>query len=178
MRSVYFLLILGVILVTVAVVSRTGIASRNDPRDRPINSAMREAIDRRNPQYSPEDELMLAQRFGTAVRRPSGLRWVERAPGTGVATPTLGGEVLAHYEGRLLDGTPFDDSRKRGAPFTFRVGTGSVIRGWDEAFLTMRKGEKRTLIVPYWLAYGEKGRPPKIPPKATLIFEVELVDWR
>ncbi|MEN9813980.1 MAG: hypothetical protein RL479_2666 [Verrucomicrobiota bacterium] len=171
MRSVYFLLILGVVLVTVAVVSRTGIASRNDPRDRPINSAMREAIDRRNPQFSAEDELMLAQRFGTAVRRPSGLRWVERAPGTGVATPPLGG-------GRLLDGTPFDDSRKRGAPFTFRVGTGSVIRGWDEAFLTMRKGEKRTLIVPYWLAYGEKGRPPKIPPKATLIFEVELVDWR
>ena len=138
MRSVYFLLILGVVLVTVAVVSRTGIASRNDPRDRPINSAMREAIDRRNPQYSAEEELVLAQRFGTAVRRPSGLRWVERAPGTGVATPPLGGEVLAHYEGRLLDGTPFDDSRKRGAPFTFRVGTGSVIRGWDEAFLTMR----------------------------------------
>ena len=145
MRSVYFLLILGVILVTVAVVSRTGIASRNDPRDRPINSAMREAIDRRNPQFSAEDELLLAQRFGTAVRRPSGLRWVERAPGTGVATPTLGGEVLAHYEGRLLDGTPFDDSRKRGAPFTFRVGTGSVIRGWDEAFLTMRSGRSRVL---------------------------------
>jgi len=77
MRSVYFLLILGVVLVTVAVVSRTGIASRNDPRDRPINSAMREAIDRRNPQYSAEEELVLAQRFGTAVRRPSGLR--ERA---------------------------------------------------------------------------------------------------
>lgn len=178
MRSVYLLLILGTVLVTVAVVSRTGIASRNDPRDRPINSAMREALDRRYPQYSTEDELLLAQRFGTAVRRPSGLRWITRSPGQGTATPPLGAEVIAHYDGRLLDGTPFDSSLQRGIPFTFRVGTGAVIRGWDEAFLTMRKGEKRTLIVPYWLAYGEKGRGSKIPPKATLVFEVELLDWR
>ena len=53
-----------------------------------------------------------------------------------------------------------------------------AIAGWDEAFRSMKKGEKRTLIVPHWLAYGEKGRPPKIPPKATLVFDVELLDWR
>lgn len=86
--------------------------------------------------------------------------------------------MIVHYEGRLLDGTVFDSSYKRGSPFTFRLGLGSVIAGWDEAFLSMTKGEKRTLIVPHWLAYGEKGRPPKIPPNATLIFEVELIDWR
>jgi FKBP-type peptidyl-prolyl cis-trans isomerase len=106
------------------------------------------------------------------------LRYIVRAPGTGDATPHIGNEVIAHYEGRLLDGTPFDSSYKKGVPFTFRLGTGSVIRGWELAFESMHKGEKRTLIIPYWLAYGEKGRPPKIPPKATLIFEVELLDWR
>ena len=106
------------------------------------------------------------------------MRYLVRAPGTGEATPRIGDEVICHYAGRLLDGTSFDSSYRRGVPFTFRLGTGSVISGWDEAFLKMHKGEKRTLVVPHWLAYGEKGRPPTIPPKATLVFEVELIDWR
>ena len=89
----------------------------------------------------------------------------------------MGQEVICHYDGRLLDGTPFDSSYRRGVPFTFRLSSGGVIKGWDEAFLTMHKGEKRTLIVPPWLGYGDKGRAP-IPGKATLIFEVELIDWR
>jgi FKBP-type peptidyl-prolyl cis-trans isomerase len=72
----------------------------------------------------------------------------------------------------------FDSSYKRGEPIAFRVGTGQVIKGWDQALLQMRKGEKRTLIIPCWLAYGEKGRPPTIPAKATLIFDVELVDLK
>ena len=95
----------------------------------------------------------------------------------GIAPPP-GAEVIAHYEGRLLDGTSFDSSYRRGTPFVFRVGTGAVIKGWDEAFSLMKKGEKRTLIIPHWLGYGEKGSPPKIPGRATLIFEVELIDWR
>ena len=101
-----------------------------------------------------------------------------RAPGTGETTPKIGDEIIAHYAGRLLDGTAFDSSYQRGTPFTFRLGTGAVIKGWDEGFLTMKKGEKRTLIIPHWLGYGAKGSPPKIPGKATLIFEVELIDWR
>lgn len=177
MRSFYYLLLLGAFLLTAALVTRSGILARKNP-GRPINSAMREALDRNNPQYTAEDELLIAKLFGNAHRLPSGLRYVVRANGTGSDTPKIGDEVIAHYEGRLIDGTGFDSSYRKGVPMTFRVGTGSVIRGWDEAFLTMKKGEKRTLIIPYWLAYGEKGRPPSIPPRATLIFEVELLDWR
>ena len=177
MRSFLYLLLLGVFLITAALVTRSGLLWRKNS-GRPINSAMREALDKQNPQLSTDDEMEVAKLFGTARKLPSGLRYIVRAPGTGDGTPTIGDEVIAHYEGRLLDGTPFDSSYRKGVPFTFRVGTGAVIRGWDEAFLTMKKGEKRTLIIPHWLAYGEKGRPPTIPPRATLIFEVELLDSR
>ena len=178
MRSLFFLLLLGALLATVALITRSGILARNDPRDRPVNSAMREAMDKRVPQVSTQDDLYLTEHYQSAVRRNSGLRYVIRGAGTGTATPPPGSEVIAHYEGRLLDGSSFDSSYRRGTPFVFRVGTGAVIKGWDEAFLLMKKGEKRTLIIPHWLAYGEKGRPPKIPGKATLVFEVELLDWR
>lgn len=178
MRNFLYLLLLGAVLATAALITRSGIFSRNDPRDRPINSAMREAMDKKNPQVSTADDLYLSEHYSTAVRRDSGLRYVIRAPGTGTATPPFGAEVIAHYEGRLIDGTSFDSSYRSGVPFTFRVGTGAVIKGWDEAFLLMKKGEKRTLIIPHWLGYGDKGSPPRIPAKATLIFEVELLDWR
>lgn len=177
MRSVFYLLLLGALLVTAALITRSGILARKNP-GRPINRAMREALDKQAPQFSTDDALLLAKMYPTAHKLTSGLRYVVRNPGTGDATPHLGQEVICHYDGRLLDGTPFDSSYRRGAPFTFRLGAGSVIRGWEEGFATMHKGEKRTLIIPHWLAYGEKGRPPTIPPKATLIFEVELIDWR
>ncbi|HUR59221.1 MAG TPA: FKBP-type peptidyl-prolyl cis-trans isomerase [Opitutaceae bacterium] len=177
MRSVFILLLLGALLGTAALITRSGILARKNP-GRPINTAMREALNAQNPQYTADDESIIAKNYGTAHRLSSGLRYVVRNPGAGGETPRVGDEVICHYAGRLLNGTEFDSSFKRGAPFTFRLGTGGVIRGWDEAFATMHKGEKRTLIVPHWLAYGEKGRGKTIPPKATLIFEVELIDWR
>jgi FKBP-type peptidyl-prolyl cis-trans isomerase len=122
--------------------------------------------------------MLIDKTYGAAHKPPSGLRYVVRAPGTGTTTPQVGQEIIAHYDGRLLDGTPFDSSYTRGVPFTFRLGTGAVIQGWDEGFASMKKGEKRTLIVPHWLGYGDRGSPPKIPGKATLIFEVELIDFR
>jgi FKBP-type peptidyl-prolyl cis-trans isomerase len=176
MRSIHILIILGVFLAGAAFITRSGVLFRKNP-GRPINSAMREALDKQNPQYSTEDDLLIAKLFGNARKLPSGLRYVVRAQGTGDATPKVGEEVIAHYDGRLLDGTPFDSSFRRGTPLTFRIGTGAVIAGWDEAFRTMKKGEKRTLIIPHWLAYGEKGKG-SIPPKATLVFDVELLDWR
>jgi FKBP-type peptidyl-prolyl cis-trans isomerase len=177
MRSFFYLLLLGVILGSIALVVRSGIFSRKDP-GRPINSAMREALNANQPQFSSADALLIDQTYANARKTPTGLRFVVRAPGTGATTPKFGDEIIAHYAGRLIDGTPFDSSYERGSPFTFRVGTGAVIKGWDEAFLTMKKGEKRTLIIPHWLGYGDKGSPPKIPGKATLIFEVELIDFR
>jgi FKBP-type peptidyl-prolyl cis-trans isomerase len=173
----FYLLLLGVFLLTAALVTRSGILARKNP-GRPINSAMREALNAEQPQLTLADEQIIEKSWGTAHKLPSGLRYVVRSPGTGEATPHIGDEVICNYAGRLLDGTEFDSSYRRGTPFTFRLGTGAVIRGWDEAFLTMHKGEKRTLIIPYWLAYGDKGQPPKIPRKATLVFEVELIDWR
>ena len=177
MRSFFYLALLGAALITIALVVRSGSLARKDP-GRPINSAMREALNTTSPQFNTDDAMLIAKTYGNARVTPSGMRWVERAPGVGDARPRIGGEVIAHYDGRLLDGTPFDSSYKSGVPFTFRVGIGSVIVGWDDAFLTMKKGEKRTLIIPYWLAYGDEGRPPAIPPKATLVFEVELIDFR
>jgi FKBP-type peptidyl-prolyl cis-trans isomerase len=177
MRSFFYLLLLGVLLGTVALVTRSGILARKDP-GRPINSAMREALNAQKPQYTTEDAMIVEQVYGNAHKRESGLRYVVRNPGTGTATPQSGQTIVCHYAGRLLDGTEFDSSYRRGAPFSFPLGKGEVIPGWDEAFATMKRGEKRTLVIPYWLAYGEKGKPPTIPPKATLVFEVELLDWR
>ena len=121
------------------------------------------------------EEALSKEKYPNAIRTSSGLRYIILKEGNG-PTPTSGTLVEVHYTGRLLDGTKFDSSVDRGQRFLFVVGTGRVIKGWDEAFLSMKKGEKRILIIPPGLAYGDKGSG-KIPPNATLIFEVELFDF-
>ncbi len=106
----------------------------------------------------------------------SGLRYFVRKQGSG-GNPGKGNIITAHYAGYFTDGSKFDSSYDRGEPIDVPIGVGRVIRGWDEAFLTMSKGEKRVLIIPSELAYGPQGRPPVIPPRATLIFEVELLKF-
>ncbi|MBL9191880.1 MAG: FKBP-type peptidyl-prolyl cis-trans isomerase [Opitutaceae bacterium] len=178
MRSFLILLLLGVILGTIALVVRSGLLARKDP-GRPINSAMREALAKQSPQWSQAEAAVLARDFANARETKTGMRYFIRKLGEGEATPKPGQWVTAHYDGRLFDGTKFDSSHDRGqGPFNFQVGMGKVIAGWDEAFLHMKRGEKRTLAIPYWLAYGERGSGGKIPPKAGLIFEVELIDFR
>ena len=123
------------------------------------------------------EDKMIAEMWPNAVKTASGLMYVMVKEGTG-AKPTKGTMVKAHYTGMLLNGKKFDSSVDRGKPFEFAVGMHQVIPGWDEAFIDMKKGEKRTLIIPYNLAYGEDGFPPVIPPKATLVFDVELIDFK
>lgn len=93
--------------------------------------------------------------------------------GTGEASKN-GDSLTVHYTGTLEDGTKFDSSVDRGTPFTFILGAGQVIQGWEQGMLNMKVGEKRKLTIPYSMGYGENGYGP-IPPKATLIFEVELL---
>ena len=94
--------------------------------------------------------------------------------GTGPA-PKKGDTVNVHYTGWLTNGSKFDSSVDRNDPFSFVLGAGQVIQGWDRGVATMRVGDKVKLTIPHELAYGEHGYPGAIPPKATLIFEVELL---
>lgn len=109
-----------------------------------------------------------------AIHTQYTMRYIEVAMGTG-ALAEAGKVFSVHYTGWLVDGTQFDSSREKGKPLSFEQGKRKVIPGWDAGFEGMRVGGKRRLIIPYQLAYGEKGRG-KIPPKAELIFDVELMD--
>ncbi len=169
MRQYGILLILALVLAFIAFQARTGIFRRANP-GAPANKYTREMMEEQR--LDEEDLVQIKQHYADAAVTSSGLRYIVRAPGSGEPPPT-GAEVIANYEGRLLaNGQKFDSSYDRGEPFKFRVGTGAVIKGWDEAFAAMRVGEKRTLIIPWWLAYGAQGKG-VIPPRATLVFEVE-----
>ncbi len=109
----------------------------------------------------------------------SGLKYIIEKHGTSNTSPTPGDVVEVHYTGWLNDsgkpGKKFDSSVDRGTPFKFNVGLGQVIKGWDEAVLSMHLGEKRRIFLPPELGYGAYGAPPLIPPQANLIFDVELL---
>ncbi|ACL55265.1 FKBP-type peptidyl-prolyl cis-trans isomerase [Methylobacterium nodulans] len=112
---------------------------------------------------------------------PSGLKYKDDVVGTGPA-PAAGQTVSVHYTGWLDEkgrkGKKFDSSVDRGQPLNFAVGTGQVIKGWDEGLSTMKVGGKRTLVIPPDLGYGARGAGGVIPPNATLIFDVELLGVR
>jgi FKBP-type peptidyl-prolyl cis-trans isomerase len=112
----------------------------------------------------------------TAVT-PSGLHIEELVVGEGESA-RVGATAVVHYTGWLVDGTKFDSSVDRDSPFDFVIGEGRVIKGWDEGVATMRVGGKRKLTIPPDLAYGDRGAGDVIPPGATLVFEVELLEVR
>ncbi|KAM9755053.1 peptidyl-prolyl cis-trans isomerase FKBP4 [Menidia menidia] len=111
-------------------------------------------------------------------KKDGGVLKLVKREGTGTELPMTGDKVFVHYVGTLLDGTQFDSSRDRGDRFSFELGKGQVIKAWDVGVATMKVGELCQLICKPEYAYGSAGSPPKIPPNATLIFEVELFDFR
>ena len=111
---------------------------------------------------------------GTEITTASGLKYTDLTEGTG-ASPQKGQTVTVHYTGTLANGKKFDSSYDHGRPADFRIGVGSVIKGWDEGLMSMKVGGKRRLVIPSALGYGPEGRPPNIPGNSTLIFDVELL---
>ena len=108
------------------------------------------------------------------IKTPTGLQYYDIKPGNG-PSPSNGSTVFVHYTGWLLNKTKFDSSLDRREPFSFPIGQGRVIKGWDEGVASMKVGGKRRLVIPAELGYGASGFPPTIPANSTLVFDVELL---
>jgi FKBP-type peptidyl-prolyl cis-trans isomerase len=124
-----------------------------------------------------DDRVIVEKTWPKAVKTSTGLRYVILKEGTGDAKPQPGDKATVLYQGRLLDGTVFGESRDPNHPYPVRIGRDQLIAAWEEALKQMKRGEKRLIIVPYELGYGTRGDPPRIPRRATLIFEIELLDF-
>lgn len=132
-------------------------------------------VRRKKDEENKKIEEKIYSLYPDAVKTASGLMYVVDREGEGMKSPKFGEAVTVHYEGKLLNGRVFDSSYLRKEPATFKIG--EVIEGWNEALVTMKKNEKRTLIIPPDLGYGEYGYPGVIPPSSYLIFTVELLSF-
>ena len=178
MRSFFVLLGLGAALLTVAIVVRSGIFMRANPGE-PINAAMRQALAGVAYQWPEADATHLARDFPGAGETPGGARYLVTRPGLGESTPQKGQTVSINYTARLFStGAQIDASADHGGPYNFVVGQNNILPGWNDVLLQMHKGERRTVVLPYWLAYGEKGQRPRIPAKASILLELELIDFK
>jgi peptidylprolyl isomerase len=164
------LLSLGFMLicVVVLVVGQIGSTPQNTAVASPLTTATI------TPTIETEKNTLIAKNMSDIITTASGLQYQIITPGEG-ASPSTGQTVTVHYTGTLEDGTKFDSSRDRNSPFSFKIGVGQVIKGWDEGVGTMKLGERRKLIIPSELGYGSRGAGGVIPPYSTLIFDVELL---
>jgi len=129
------------------------------------------------PLVQPINRAATACLFSTATKK-MGVEIAVQKEGDKATFPQKGQTVTVHYTGTLTNGQKFDSSRDRGQPFQFRLGLGQVIRGWDEGVARMSKGERSTLTISPDYGYGASGAGGVIPPNATLIFDVELIDMK
>lgn len=126
----------------------------------------------------PEDREIVEKRWPDAKRTATSIRYVILKEGDPQAgKPQAGQYVSVLFKGMLLNGKIFDQVQNARDPFKMRIGRDGLIAGWEQTLPQMNKGEKRLVVVPYELAYGEKGRPPDIPRRATLVFEIEMLGW-
>jgi len=150
----------------------------NQPKNSPVEEFTN--IDLNQPQNNPMTDQnnnpnVLSETSSPAMADVTELKVEDLVVGTGPEVKS-GDTISIHYLGTLVDGTKFDSSYDRGQPFETQIGVGRVIPGWDQGIIGLQVGGKRRLTIPYQLAYGEEGVPGAIPPKATLIFEVELIE--
>lgn len=124
----------------------------------------------------PADLEFVEKNWPEAKKTSTGIRYIILREGQGTS-PKAGDKVSVLYVGRLLDGKVFDQNQDKEKPFSFRVRREMVIEGWEQTLQLMKRGEKRLVIIPPELAYGTRGQPPKIPRSATLVFEIELLDF-
>jgi FKBP-type peptidyl-prolyl cis-trans isomerase len=124
-----------------------------------------------------DDRVFVEKTWPNAIKTSTGLRYLILKPGTSGDTPQPGDMVTVLYIGRLLNGKVFSEALDPKQPFRMRVGRDQLIAAWEEVLKQMKRGEKRLIIVPYELAYGTRGDPPRIPRRATLVFEIELLDF-
>lgn len=166
MKSVWVLIAAAIMLVACAPASPTPTGTPLPPTSTPV------PVEAEPPAVSTPGEDTAG-----LITTDSGLQYRDLEVGTGDEAGE-GAIAVVHYTGRLEDGTVFDSSLESDSPLSFEVGAGQVIQGWDEGVASMRVGGKRLLTIPPDLAYGEGGFPNVIPPNATLIFEVELLELR